>query len=119
VPSRKETTMSGVFLDPCGDLYRVGVEHLERNEVDQAIATLTEVLNVDDQYVNAYLARGEAYQEKGDLVHAIADFSSVIRIIPEKSHAYRLRAAAHEAKGDQRRAQADYARAAELQSRHR
>jgi Tfp pilus assembly protein PilF len=110
--------MADVFLDPCGDLYRLGIVHLEKSEVDQAITALTEALAIDDQYVNAYLARGEAYEEKGDLVHAIADFSAVIRIIPEKSHTYRLRAAAYQAKGDQRRAQADYAKAAELQSRH-
>jgi Tfp pilus assembly protein PilF len=48
------------------DSYNRGVEALEKNEFDQAIADFTEAIRLDPKLALAYHNRGAAYSNKGD-----------------------------------------------------
>jgi tetratricopeptide (TPR) repeat protein len=89
--------------------YSRGLEYLDYNEPDQAIAAFTNVLRHNPRHVHAYFARGYAWAERGDLDQAIADYSEAIRLDPGYAAAYFNRAAAYHRKGDSERAAADEA----------
>jgi len=68
-----------VSLEPeAADAYfNRGYVHLQRGNVDMAIADLSEVIRLSPGDADAYRARAEAYQAKGDAPSAQADLARV------------------------------------------
>jgi tetratricopeptide (TPR) repeat protein len=55
-------------------------QHLDRNELDQAIAAYTEIIRLNPGDADAYYNRGDAYYGKGDIDRASADWNEAIRL---------------------------------------
>jgi tetratricopeptide (TPR) repeat protein len=81
---------------------------------DKAIAILTQAIQIDPKYGEAYSLRAQLYFEKGDFDRAIADHNESIRINPDHQGYYCQRGRAYKAKGDKERARADFAMAEKI-----
>jgi tetratricopeptide (TPR) repeat protein len=98
------------------EAYSRGLEYLEYNEPDQAIAAFTEALRLNPRHLYAYFARGCAWAERDKLDEAIADYGEAIRLDPSYAAAYSNRAAALTRRGDGNAAAADLERCRSLKS---
>lgn len=109
-----------------------GVARCRLSKVDDAIADQTQAIELDPDYVQAYIDRGYAWNLKGLLVprsrktprpaeveaciaKAIGDTSEAIRIDPKYAFAFWTRAMLWESKGDFDQAIADYSEAIRLE----
>jgi tetratricopeptide (TPR) repeat protein len=88
--------------------------HGARQEHDQAIADLGEVLRLDPDNAKAYGLRGAMHGNKEELDEAIADFDRAIALDPGLSDSFMNRGTAHERNGEYLRATEDYDRAIAL-----
>ena len=77
-----------------------GAAHLNKGDLDDAIADCTRALELAPQSALAFANRGAAYFQKGDFDRAIADCSQAVANDPALALAYLNRAAAFLAKGD-------------------
>jgi Flp pilus assembly protein TadD len=59
-----------------------GAAHLNKGDIDQAIADYTEAIRLDPYDAEAYNGRGFAYGSKGEYDRAIADYTEAIRLNP-------------------------------------
>ena len=82
---------------------------------DQAIEDYSSAINVQSDFLSAYVARGYAYMVGGELERAIEDFSLVLRANPDTFLARFNRALAYEKLGQRELAAADFRKAAELE----
>ena len=95
---------------PAGNLYvKAKNQHIKGNLQD-AIATYTEAIELDQEYGAVYNSRGLAYFDSGDKQKAIADYNRAIDLSPSDAEAYNNRGNALAALGDRQRAIADYNR---------
>ena len=104
------------------ELYERGVQLLNENKLDEAIAVFTEIIDFMGIGINhivgkakapSYLGRGNAYMRKKNYPHAIADYGKAIELQAD-STAYNNRGIAYKEQGDYVRAIADYDKAIEL-----
>jgi len=72
------------------------------------IADYTKAIEIDPDYMQGYIYRGEAYEDKKDYDHAIADYTSLIKLRPKEISFYYQRAYAYRMKKDYYRMIADY-----------
>ena len=96
------------------EVYHRGMEYLDYNEPDRAVADFTTVIAVDPKFAHAFFARGHAYASLGDFDRAIADYSEAIRLNPRLVGAYFNRAMAYRECGESEKAAADAAKYKEL-----
>jgi tetratricopeptide (TPR) repeat protein len=94
--------------------YKRGVDAIESQNYDLAIAELSEAIRLKADYADAYVVRGNAYDRKGDYDKAIADYSEAIHVDPNHSRIYRNRGIAYGQKGNYDRAIADLTEAIRL-----
>ena len=94
-----------------------GVKHLENDQCDQAIDSLTLAIGLCPALANAYFARAGAYHGRGDFELAIADCTELIRLNPECAGAYSLRGQIHEKTGNWAKAERDLAKARRIEAR--
>ncbi len=73
-----------IRLDPrnAGIWNAWAVLHLERNEVEKALAKLEHSLELDRRFPETYLLRGRAYLRSQDYRKALADYESVLLLDP-------------------------------------
>jgi len=93
---------------------KTGVDYLNKNNLDEAIAYFNKALDKDPNYVDALCNRGEAYVLKGNTDQAIKDFNKAMLIKPNYSRAYYDRGVAYVDKGDYTQAIADFSKAIKL-----
>jgi len=91
-----------------------GVAHMQKGNLERAIADYNKVLELRPHYADAYYNRGVAFARKGDTERAITDYTKAIENNPRDAGAYRNRGDSYRGKGDFVRAIADYTRAIEL-----
>ena len=84
------------------------------DEFDKAIADFTAAVRCNPQFVEAYLDRGNAYEQLGKHDAAIADDTKVIQSYPRHAEAYYCRGVAYRKKGETAKAQMDFAKAEKL-----
>jgi len=77
----------------------------------KAIADYTEMIRIDPNDAEAYLARGNAFAELGDHRGAIADYSEAIRVDPKSADPFARRGIQLVVGGDTDRAIADFTEA--------
>jgi len=94
--------------DLVSDFVNRGNAHLDRQEIDAAIADYDEVLSHDPGYAIGWYDRGTAYRMKKDYDKAIADYGRAIALDPRYEDAFVNRGVAHAAKGDPDPAISDY-----------
>lgn len=105
-----------VTEDPI-EAYHKGLEYLDYNEPDQAIAAFDAAIALRPEFAGAWFARGFAKATLGEFESAIADYDRVLQLDAEHAAAYVNRAAAYRALGDQARAAADERQYARLKGK--
>lgn len=98
------------------EAYNRGMEYLDYNEPDQAVAAFSEAIRLKPHHVQAWFARGFAQASLGHFDAAIIDYSEAIRLDPRYAAAYHNRSAALAAKGDHPGAQQDQAKYQQLRA---
>jgi len=94
--------------DLVSDYVNRGNAHLDRQEIDLAIADYDAVLEHDPAYAIGYYDRGTAFRLKKDYDKAIADYGRAIALNPRYEDAFVNRGVARAAEGDADHAIADY-----------
>jgi Tfp pilus assembly protein PilF len=89
------------------EAYNRGLEYLDYNEPDQAVAAFTEALHLNPRHVHAWFARGCAWAERRDPERAVADYTEALRLDSGYAAAYLNRATAYEQIGRRDLADAD------------
>jgi tetratricopeptide (TPR) repeat protein len=64
-------------------LYRIGMDAVERGELDKAIETFTQVIKLDPSFAEAWNKRATLYFLAGDLRRSLADCDEVIKRNPQ------------------------------------
>lgn len=82
--------------------------YLKNNQIDEAIADLSEGLKLKPDNAEAYAARAAAQFQKGRFAEAVADYTKVAQLKTADSGVYRDRAAAYMQLKDYPKAIADY-----------
>jgi TonB family protein len=59
-----------------------------KGDHDKAIVLLSEAIQQQSTFTEAYISRGAAYQSKGDYDRALADFNRAIQLDPKSARAY-------------------------------
>ena len=104
--------------EPEWEVYnRLGVAKLVNSDSDGAIADFSKALELNPNYILAYVNRGNAKVGKSDWDGAIVDFSKAIELDPKYAIAYSNRGVAKKEKGDLAGADEDLAQAAKLRGR--
>lgn len=96
------------------ELCQRGMARIEKGDLDGGVADLNQALKADPNLVEAYFARGYAWNLKDQHDKAIADFSEVIRLEPRIAEAHTNRGLMWEKKRDYDKAIADYSEAFRL-----
>jgi len=91
-----------------------GQEHLEKRRYPAAVRVLSAVILKDANAAEAYLLRGQAYDQSGAPQKALQDFTKYIALRPSDPTGYIKRADAHNFNQDPQAALADYGEAAKL-----
>src|SRR4029077_12645357 len=92
------------------DIFKVGVEALNKKDYYFAVACFSDVLQHDSKNVKAYNLRALAYQGRRNLESAIKDFGEVIRLDPKFPDVYMNRGNVYVEKKDFKKAIEDYTR---------
>lgn len=112
------------YIEPdARDYFSRGIKIHQREELDNAIAYYTVVIELDSDsnlVTQSYIHRGLAYQRKGEFNRAIDDFTKLIEIGPNhiRADAYDYRGRVHHQKGELSRAIEDFSEAIELNPDH-
>ncbi|MFM7477122.1 MAG: tetratricopeptide repeat protein, partial [Microcystis aeruginosa] len=93
--------------------YNRGVDYIQQEKYDLALAEFTKAINIDPRYAEAYLNRGFLYeqQEKPDL--ALSDYNQAININPRLALAYLGRGILYYSRKEREKAIRDLRQAAE------
>jgi Tfp pilus assembly protein PilF len=94
--------------------YNRGIDYIQQEKYDLALAEFTKAININPRYAEAYLNRGVLYeqQEKPDL--ALSDFNQAININPRNATAYNNRGFLYYYRLEREKAIRDLRQAAEL-----
>lgn len=106
-PPLKRAAVSAERLNQAAALVKSGDAHRMRNELDAAVADLTESIRLDPNNSMAYAIRGSAYHARGAEDLAILDFTEAIRIDPNSSWAFAQRCLSYISKGSKELALSD------------
>lgn len=87
--------MSEYNLKEAEVCFNRGLDSNKKLEIILSIADFTKAIELNPDYVEAYLYRGKAYLEKGELDRAIADFTKMLVLRPKVAEYYYLRGEAY------------------------
>ncbi len=101
------------------DYFQNGEDFYKKGDFDRAIEEYTKAIQLNNQFLNAYLHRARSYYAKENYDGTIADYSEVLKLDPENIEAYRLRGLIyHSEKREYDRAIADYDQAIRLEPQY-
>lgn len=92
----------------------VGIFDAEAGRLDKAIERFTDAIEADPTLMNAYAARGNAYQRQRKYLQALADVNMAVSLDPKADYLYVDRARVHAFLGDMELATSDAERAIAL-----
>jgi len=96
------------------ELYRRGIEHNKKGELDKAIAFYSKAIVLKPDSAGLFFVRGRAYLEKQQFDSAIGDLSKAIALKPGYAEAYNVRGVSYAGKGQKQLATADFKRACDM-----
>jgi tetratricopeptide (TPR) repeat protein len=107
---------AGVSAVTAGDkdykeLYRRGVEHNKKGELDEAITLYSKAIALKPDAAVLFFVRGRAYLEKQQFNSAIGDLGKAIALRPRYAEAYNIRGIAYASNGQKQLATADFRKA--------
>jgi len=91
-----------------------GVHYCRQKKYDLAIASTSKALSLDPHYTDAFINRGNAYDELGWPFKAIEDYTSALAIRPNDSYALYNRAAVYSRIGRTDKAIGDFMKSCKL-----
>lgn len=63
-------------------MFQSSIQMIRQRELDQAIATLDEIISYDPGFAEAWNKRGDAYHHLGDYDRALANYQQTLRLNP-------------------------------------
>ncbi|MEM1391827.1 MAG: serine/threonine-protein kinase [Cyanobacteria bacterium P01_H01_bin.150] len=96
------------------DFYKAGIEKSNNEDFTGAIEDFTQAININPDYVIAYIRRGNAHNDLKDYQEAIKDYTQAIRINPNYALAYYNRGNVRRALRENKAAIDDYTEAIRL-----
>jgi Flp pilus assembly protein TadD len=72
-----------VKVDPASQAIGEAMAAMDKNDLDGAIAKLTDAINANPKLSGPYVFRGSVYYQKKDWAHAEADFKSALALDPK------------------------------------
>ena len=100
--------------NPPVDLISVGKRQIKQTSYESAVETFDRVLEDDDNNLEAYYGRGEAYYQLEDFNKAVKDFDRVLEINVQDAQAYLYRGYAYAGLNKHERAIEDYSKSIDL-----
>ena len=100
--------------NPPADLISVGKRLIEQTSYEKAVETFDRVLENDNNNLEAYYGRGEAYYQLEDFNKAVKDFDKVLEINPQDAQAYLYRGYAYAGLNKYENAIEDYSKSIDL-----
>lgn len=97
-------------------IYRQGVEHNKKGDLEKAIASYTRAIALKPDAAAIYYVRGRAYRQNDQLDKSIADFSKAITLKPDYAEAYNERGVTYIGLGAKEKYQADFKKGCELKN---
>ena len=97
-----------------GPAYSEDQNTVRKDEFEAAAADFSAVVDLKEDFVQAYIMRGMAYGLMGLSAAAVADFTHAIGIDPKNGYAYYARGREYWEAGDYLKAKEDYDKAVEL-----
>lgn len=91
-----------------------GVQLLDSGEVEMAIETFTQAIELDPSLAEAYINRARAYGQMGNVEAALADMTTAIELRPDDPELYNTRAHVHWVLLDDQNALVDVEQALQL-----
>jgi len=79
--------------------YETALSNIAADDADNAVANLGKAIELNPDYVEAYMVRGLIYATLNETDKAIADFEKVIELEPDNDPAKEMRAAIYAARG--------------------
>jgi len=92
----------------------LGVEHIHRGEIIQAISDFNHAIDVDPGYASAYNNRAGIYDKWGNFTQSLADYNTAIKIAPRYAEAYYNRGTTYAERGLFTQAMSDYNKAIDI-----
>src|ERR1700687_4325133 len=102
-----------VFADAASE-FQAGTNAYNRNNYAEAIRLLSNAIKLKPNYFEAYVTRGNAYDDSGQSALALADYTEAIKISPSYADGYSNRGVAYYRKKEYDRALADLSKAIQL-----
>lgn len=93
------------------ELYRQGVEHNKKGELDEAIRLYGKAIALKPDSAALYFVRGRAYLQKEQYDNAIRDLGKAIALKADYAEAYNMRGLAYAGKNLTELATADFRKA--------
>ena len=94
--------------------YNDGIAYSKLGQHQRAIQEYDRAIQLDPDYVDAYLNRGFTYKKLDQYQRAIQDYDKAIQIDPNYAYAYYIRGLAYHNLGQTAKAKADFAKACSL-----
>ena len=105
---------SGAIDPKAEDFYNQGEEKYAKRDYQGAIADFDRAIELNPNYFNAYIGRGNARDDSGDSRGAIADYDRALKISPNNASAYYNRGVTRSRLGDTQAALSDFTQALKI-----
>jgi tetratricopeptide (TPR) repeat protein len=115
-PSQPRRQPTAADIEEADSLIFSGINSLEANEPDKAIAAFNEAIRRNPYSAAAHSGRGQAHSAKRDCDRAIADWTRAMELDPHDPLPHANRGSAYALRGDYDRAIVDYSAAIKLDS---
>ena len=94
--------------------YNQGMNYLVKEQFDQALASFSNAIQVNEKFAEGYIKRGDVWYLKGDNEMAINDYNTAIALKPDCSESYLGRSLAYKNLGQVKKSQEDLSIACKL-----
>ncbi|ELP56658.1 tetratricopeptide repeat family protein [Microcystis aeruginosa TAIHU98] len=94
--------------------YNRGIDYIQQEKYDLALAEFTKAININPRYAEAYLNRGVLYAVQGKPDLALSDYNQALNINPRDAEAYVRRGILYYYRQETEKAIGDFRQAAEL-----
>jgi tetratricopeptide (TPR) repeat protein len=98
--------------------FKLGVDSSQKGEYKKAVSDYNKAIEINPEFVVAYLDRGFTYSKMGEYEKAMSDYNKAIEINPRYAKAYYNRGFLYRKMGEYDKAISDYTKAIEIDSKY-